>query len=214
MNEAITPAAASPTTALTDLALQKDVADPSRNQLDKDSFLKLLVAQLKYQDPLDPSDPAEFMSTTAQFTTIEKLDELTTQGANNAIVSGLSMASSLVGRQVNFVGADGSPTSGVVSSAEVFGGDVRLSTTAGPVALGDVLGIGLADDGSASTRPSLDQPTESAPTPASDNIDPPNQPPENPQDDQSIDPPIDRNTDSQQGTADGTATPQQEVNTR
>ena len=40
---------------------------PSQD-FDKDTFLKLLVAQLKYQDPTNPTDATQFMSQTAQFT--------------------------------------------------------------------------------------------------------------------------------------------------
>lgn len=131
------------------------------NQLDKDAFLKLLVAQLRYQDPLNPSDPEDFMATTAQFTTIEKLDELTQQGANNAIVTGLSMASSLVGRQVDYVGPDGIPGTSVVTSAQVVNGSVRLMTDDGPVDLATVTGIGSVSapsDPPSATEPTTDQP--------------------------------------------------------
>lgn len=134
-----------PNTPLRDLGLRESLADPSANDLDKDAFLQLLVAQLRYQDPLNPNDPAEFMATTAQFTVVEKLEELTQQGANTAIISGLSMASSLVGRTVTFVGADDAVTTGVVSSAQVSNGDVRLVTDNGVVDLSTVIGIGATE---------------------------------------------------------------------
>jgi flagellar basal-body rod modification protein FlgD len=38
---------------------------------DKDTFLKLLVAQLKHQNPLEPADGLQFVSQLAQFTTLE-----------------------------------------------------------------------------------------------------------------------------------------------
>lgn len=115
--------------------------DPNANDLDKDAFLQLLVAQLRYQDPLNPNDPSEFMATTAQFTVVEKLDELTQQGANNAIVTGLSMASSLVGRAVDYVDAEGFSETAVVSAAQVVNGEVRLVTDEGVVEMANVTGI-------------------------------------------------------------------------
>ena len=45
-------------------------ATTGSSTLDQDTFLKLLVAQLKYQDPSSPSDPTQFMSETAQFTVV------------------------------------------------------------------------------------------------------------------------------------------------
>ena len=128
-----------------DYLLQDSTGDATASELDKDAFLQLLVAQLRYQDPLDPSDPAEFMATTAQFTTIEKLDELTQQGENNAIVTGLSMASSLVGRSIKFMGPDDTIQEAVVTSAQVVGGKVQLLTKDGPVDLETVVGIGALE---------------------------------------------------------------------
>lgn len=160
-----------PTTPLRDLGPRVPVADPSANDLDKDAFLQLLVAQLRYQDPLNPNDPAEFMATTAQFTVVEKLDELTQQGANTAIISGLSMASSLVGRTVTYVGGDDAVATGVVSSAQVSNGEVRLVTDNGIVDLATVIGIGATDaeptpaDGAepAATTASVIEPETSSP---------------------------------------------------
>jgi flagellar basal-body rod modification protein FlgD len=91
------------------------------SSLGQDAFLKLLVAQLKYQDPTNPSDGAEFLAQTAQFTQVEKLSELAK--AQQSLVSAQLMlsASSLVGRSVTYTGADGVAVTGVVSSA-TFGG--------------------------------------------------------------------------------------------
>lgn len=93
--------------------------EPARrnDELDKDAFLKLLVAQLKYQDPLSPADPADFMAQTAQFTTVEKLDLLTQQGESTNRALGLSAASGLLGRNVSWFAKDGSVATGKVSAA-------------------------------------------------------------------------------------------------
>jgi flagellar basal-body rod modification protein FlgD len=166
-------AVAAPTTPLRDLGLRESYADPNANDLDKDAFLQLLVAQLRYQDPLNPSDPAEFMATTAQFTVVEKLDELTQQGANTAIISGLSMASSLVGRTVTYVGNDDAIATGVVSSAQVNGGEVRLVTDSGVVDLSTVIGIGETNSPDSTQRsPAAGDNTAAAPTTSGDSTAP------------------------------------------
>jgi hypothetical protein len=53
------------------------------NELDQDAFLKLMVAQLRYQNPMSPADPQAFLAQTAQFTTVEKLTQLTQQLADS-----------------------------------------------------------------------------------------------------------------------------------
>ncbi|HKM35823.1 MAG TPA: flagellar hook capping FlgD N-terminal domain-containing protein [Lachnospiraceae bacterium] len=63
------------------------------SKLDKDSFLQLLVAQMKYQDPLEPTSNTEYISQYAQFSQVESLQSM----SNNM---DLQRASSLVGEQV------------------------------------------------------------------------------------------------------------------
>ena len=88
-----------------------------KSDLDKDAFLKLLVAQLKYQDPLNPADPGDFMAQTAQFTTVEKLDLIAQQGESTNRALGLSAASGLLGRNVSWIDADGATATGKVTAA-------------------------------------------------------------------------------------------------
>lgn len=50
------------------------------SSLDKDAFLKLLVTQMKYQDPLQPNNNNEFIGQMAQFSALEQ-----SQNSNKAI---------------------------------------------------------------------------------------------------------------------------------
>ncbi len=88
------------------------------SDMDKDTFLKLLVAQLKYQDPSNPTDSSQFMAQTAQFSMVEKLDALAKQNADLLSSQRMLQGSSLVGRKVGYPAADGTTTYGVVSSAK------------------------------------------------------------------------------------------------
>lgn len=63
------------------------------NSLGKDAFLQLLVAQMKYQDPLNPSTDTEFVAQLAQFSSLEQMQNLSQTSLN-------SQAFSLVGKEV------------------------------------------------------------------------------------------------------------------
>lgn len=87
------------------------------DDLDKDAFLKLMVAQLRYQDPLNPADSQAFMAQTAQFTQVERLSELVEQGANTLAATGISTAASLLGRNIEYLDLDGKQQVGKVTAA-------------------------------------------------------------------------------------------------
>lgn len=65
----------------------------NKNGMDKDTFLQLLVAQMKYQDPLEPTSNTEFVSQYAQFSQVEQIQ-------NMAATVELQRAASLVGQEV------------------------------------------------------------------------------------------------------------------
>ena len=59
--------------AASDTQAAPPAAARSNSELGKDQFLQLLVAQLRNQDPLNPSDPREFASQLAQFSSLEQM---------------------------------------------------------------------------------------------------------------------------------------------
>jgi flagellar basal-body rod modification protein FlgD len=97
------------------------------DQMDTDTFLKLLVAQMRYQDPSNPTDPTQFMSQTAAFTQVEKLDQLVTQNASIVAMQKTMNAGVLVGRTVTYTDDSGASKTGAVTSV-VLGDDTTDST--------------------------------------------------------------------------------------
>lgn len=97
-------------------ASQESLAESrkSSSSLDKEAFLQLLVAQMKYQDPLEPTSNTEYISQLATFSSLEEMQNLnatmTTQQATNLVgktvimnVTTSSGASNVVQGKVDFV---------------------------------------------------------------------------------------------------------------
>lgn len=105
------------------------------NYLDYNAFLKLFIAQMKNQDPTNPTDSATYLAQLANFSNVEqsiktnaKLDELMT-------LSTLSQASSLIGRTIT--SADGEISGVVESLRAVSGGTVAVLKDGKEVTLGE-----------------------------------------------------------------------------
>ncbi len=71
----------------------KNTSKASGDGMDKEAFLQLLVAQMKYQDPLQPTSNTEYISQYAQFSQVEQMQNMS--GSMD-----LQRASSLVGEEV------------------------------------------------------------------------------------------------------------------
>ncbi len=77
------------------------------SEMDKESFLLLLVTQFKYQDPLNPMEDQEFIAQMAQFSSLEQLMNLNdsmgtlTDATNN---QQMINATSYIGKQVTVSG--------------------------------------------------------------------------------------------------------------
>lgn len=85
------------------------------SRLDKDAFLKLLVAQLRYQDPTEPLDSKDFMGQLAQFSTLEQIANLSS-AVREMLSPERTFGLQLLGRKVTYLTEDGSTASGTVTS--------------------------------------------------------------------------------------------------
>jgi len=120
------------------IQFQQNQKNVGSDKLGKDAFLQLLLAQLKYQDPTDPVNDKEFISQQAQFTQIEKLDELnaTMQQANQ-----ISQASAMIGKRVALQDSNGSTVTGRIESAMVNGSSVGLQIGGQTYSIGQITNI-------------------------------------------------------------------------
>jgi flagellar basal-body rod modification protein FlgD len=86
--------------------------------IDKEAFLSLLVTQLKYQDPLNPQDPSEFVSELAQFSTLEQLTNMSSSLDSLATKTTSAQWISAIGKRVNAPSSTLSPGDEVVISPQ------------------------------------------------------------------------------------------------
>jgi flagellar basal-body rod modification protein FlgD len=92
--------------------------DPvSKTQVDYQSFLKLLVAQMKNQDPTNPMDSTQYMAQLASFSQVEQSVQMNQKLDQMLQSSTLAQADAIIGRTIT--SADGE-TSGTVSEVRLF----------------------------------------------------------------------------------------------
>lgn len=114
----------------------------SGSNLDKDTFLQLLVAQLKYQDPLNPTDQTQFLAQSAQFTSLEKMEAVAQQTAQAFAAQMAFGASTLVGQTVTYLDASGVEVTGAVESVRFGGTGPMLSVGGAEVDMTSVVSVG------------------------------------------------------------------------
>jgi flagellar basal-body rod modification protein FlgD len=121
-----------PTTEAAPAAATTSAGAPAKNpraELGQNDFLKLMIAQLQAQNPLQPTNTNEYVTELAQFTQVE-------QTTNLANASELSSAVQLIGHTVNFNSPAGSG-SGKVQS-------VQSTSSGATVTVEGVSGVSLS----------------------------------------------------------------------
>ncbi|MEW5899222.1 MAG: flagellar hook capping FlgD N-terminal domain-containing protein [Bacillota bacterium] len=100
--------------------------EPPKQELDKDAFLQILVAQMRYQNPLSPQDSNQFISQVVELTTMEQLFNLSKSMEMLLKAQELSLSAGLVGKQVTVAGPDGQNVRGAVEKVVISEEGVRL----------------------------------------------------------------------------------------
>lgn len=95
-------------------------------ELDKDAFLQLLVAQLKHQDPMKPMDDTAFIAEMAQFSSLEQMQNMNKLMEQSLNFDALSQASTMIGKHVALLDADGVRISGQVSEVRQSGTGLQV----------------------------------------------------------------------------------------
>jgi flagellar basal-body rod modification protein FlgD len=116
-----------------------------KQSLDSDAFMSLLVTQLRYQDPSSPMDTGQMIQQTTQLAMMEKLTSLDTTATENFALQMRAAAASLVGKQVSYLGPDGTAITGVASSVSYTGSVPTVTIGDTTVPLDSVAGVTATD---------------------------------------------------------------------
>lgn len=112
--------------------------------LNQNDFLKLLVAQLSAQDPMNPVSNSDFAAQMAQFSTLQTTQTMQANLAGLESSQSILQANGLLGRTVQVMSAQGVTDSGVVSAVGIQAGAPYLIVNGQPHALSEVLSVSLA----------------------------------------------------------------------
>lgn len=98
----------------------------ANNTISQEDFIKLFLAQLRFQDPMEPVDNREFLAQLAQFTALEQSRQ-TSQNTNDLLaMNAATQAVDLLNRQVDVQGL-GAPLSGTVIAVQFTSAGPQLS---------------------------------------------------------------------------------------
>jgi flagellar basal-body rod modification protein FlgD len=89
------------------------------NDANIDDFLKLMIAELQNQDPLDPMENSEMLQQLNQIRSIGATDQLTDTLQSVLIGQNLSTASSMIGKEIGALTENGENITGIVDRISV-----------------------------------------------------------------------------------------------
>jgi flagellar basal-body rod modification protein FlgD len=118
-----------PSTPQSTSASSTPPTNPS-SQLGESDFLQLLVAQLQYQDPMNPTDDQSFIQEQAQFSTVEGITNMESTLTGMGTAQQMAAAVNLIGANVQYTASDGSTQSGTVSAASNTSGAITVQVGA------------------------------------------------------------------------------------
>jgi flagellar basal-body rod modification protein FlgD len=123
--------------------------------LGQEDFLKLLVAQLSAQDPMNPKKDTDFIAQMAQFSTLEQ-----SKGMQSSLIAlksqqDLLQANALLGREVNLQIDKDKSVTGVISAVNIEAGTPKIVVNGTAYDMSKLYSVSLAE-------PEIETPTETA----------------------------------------------------
>ncbi|MEW6201949.1 MAG: flagellar hook assembly protein FlgD [bacterium] len=119
-------------------------AAQKKETLGKDDFLRLLVTQLKNQDPLEPLKNEDFIAQLATFNSLEQMINLNKQFETMLLLQQVTQASALIGKEVTYYDAEGAAHEGTVDSVDLAGDVPQLNVGGVLIDITDVAAISAA----------------------------------------------------------------------
>ena len=115
-----------PSASVTGAQTQQAVAGNAWSNLDLDQFIKMLVAELQNQDPLEPMDNSQILQQISQIRAIGSNDRMVDTLASVQLGQSMSTASSMIGRTVTGLSDDLERVTGLVDRVTIEEGIPKL----------------------------------------------------------------------------------------
>jgi flagellar basal-body rod modification protein FlgD len=136
---AATPSAAQATSATGAAAKTGSTANATpenpNGELGKNDFLKLMVAQLQAQNPLEPTNDTEYIAELAQFSQLEQTTNIAQSSSQAASAQQVAQAVGLIGHTVSYV----DPTTGATAQGKVE--NVEIGTSGATLTVEGTTGV-------------------------------------------------------------------------
>jgi len=116
-------------------------ATGSNSTLTQADFLKLLVAQMSAQDPLNPESDTDFAAQMAQFSALQTSQATQANISQIQTAQQVQQANELIGRAVTLQASNGSTASGTVSGVQINAGTPSILVNGTPYNLSQILSI-------------------------------------------------------------------------
>jgi flagellar basal-body rod modification protein FlgD len=116
------------------------------DQMGSDMFLKLLVAEMKYQDPSKPMSSSDMMAQTATLTQTQSLQQIAKQNTDLLALQRSLSAGALVGQTVSYTDEHGATQTGLVTAVKISTSDNTSQAVIGgkTVDVGSITQVGTS----------------------------------------------------------------------